>query len=568
MNFEKKELLSYEELELLVQGDVYENITEQGDLIVNKIKSLCFYNYCSLYIYDKAMKLYKEVLSHSDHQIKAFITRYITTSKSNLTNEQKELFKYKYKNKLKNITSNNFYEKAKSQIITGITKDYEVFGADFYQIHFINGYIDLKTLEFKERTSDQYVKTYIPREYKASSKAQREELLKRIRKIYRDEKDLKAILYILGSALTGKAIHEQKILFLLGQGSAGKSKIMELTQEAFSVYFETLSNEAFSLSNKNADKTFSTFYKRPEIRMIWINEPKEDKMNKSTFKEFCEGKMKGKLLWENGEHPFNHNALPIFTANTMPNITMDTGVKRRIRGYYHTSKFTEDPKDVDEKNGIFLKDRDFLENIKKEGLLNAWIDILSEYANKYCKFESVEIPESFAKATEEMIEVNDHIQDFIDAKLEITNKGKENRIGKNEMLKLYKELYPNRYLTPQQIISVLKEKGIHYDKSVRNPIDGIRGCFIGVEYRTEAILDEGETKKPDPLDNGIKPIESEDTKAYKEMCAKYKELEEKYNKLLEKQEKKKKKKETKIKEKELTKEENLELFEDELDNFI
>jgi hypothetical protein len=45
---------------------------------------------------------------------------------------------------------------------------------------------------------------------------------------------------------------------------------------------------------------------------------------------------------------------------------MDTGVKRRFRGCNHMSKFTSDKKLVNESKNIFLKDRDFLDNIVQE----------------------------------------------------------------------------------------------------------------------------------------------------------------------------------------------------------
>ena len=125
---------------------------------------------------------------------------------------------------------------------------------------------------------------------------------------------------------------------------------MIITQKAVECYLETLEEDAFSESNKNADKTFSTFYNKLSVRIIWTNEPKEDKMNKSTFKKFCEGVMKGKLLYKNGVHDFKHYGLPIFTSNIMPTINVDSGVKRRFRCYNHTSEFTIDKSKVDEKN--------------------------------------------------------------------------------------------------------------------------------------------------------------------------------------------------------------------------
>jgi phage/plasmid-associated DNA primase len=152
-------------------------------------------------------------------------------------------------------------------------------------------------------------------------------------------------------------------------------------------------------------------------------------MNVTSFKKLVEGEMKGKLLYENGTHNFNHNALPIFTANLLPNIKIDGGVKRRFRGYYHVSNFTTNKNEVDESKNIYLVDRDLVNNAVKDDLLDGFIDILAGYANKWINGEEIPFPKSFQPATEEMMEVNDHIQDFIDAKLKFTESDKD-RIGK------------------------------------------------------------------------------------------------------------------------------------------
>ena len=349
----------------------------------------------------------------------------------------------------------------------------------------MNGYLDMKTNEFKQRVlGSHFVVDAINREYKKSKKSHREELKTKLKLIYPINEDFKTILYILGSAMTGKATKLQKILFLLGKGSAGKSSIMQITKCAVECYFDELGSDAFSMSNKNKDKTFSTFYNRPFVRIIWINEPKTDKMEKSTFKSFCEGQMKGTLLFRDKEHDFGHNGLPIFTANEMPNIDVDDGVKRRIRGYEHLSKFTDDANAVDETKNVYLKDIDFIENIKNsDALKNAWVDILCLYGHKWFKGEKIPDPITFKNTTKEMIDVNDHFKDFIDAQIKFTDGGDSDRIGKNTMLSKYKEMFKNQFPTLQKLIGGLKEKGIVYDGDKR--CDNMKGSFIGVKFQDD-----------------------------------------------------------------------------------
>lgn len=494
MEFKKEDLLTLQDFKNLLVYDV----NDRADIITNNLINYVFYFNGALYKFDSKLVIYKKVESkEDDDELLTIITKFISVSKKILVNKDNQEL---YDKSFKSFGENMNIQKMLPQIRVGLKREDVPFSPDFYQIHYRNGFINLKTLKFENRIiGKHFVRAYINREYKPSSKEQQEIILNRIRKIYPVKEDLESILYILGSAMTGKATKEQKILFLLGLGESGKSTILLLTQKAIDCYFQQLEEDAFSNSNTNKDKTFSTFYDGQHIRIIWTNEPKEDGMNVSVFKMFVEGVIKGKLLYKNGIHQFEHNGLPVFTANTLPNIKMDTGVKRRFRGCNHMSKFTSDKKLVNESKNIFLKDRDFLDNIVQEGLLDAWIDILSIYANKWINGEEIPLSKNFQQATEEMINVNDIYQDFIDSKLKITT-DEGDKIGKNLMLSMFKEMYPNRGICIQTLISKLGERKIEYNSSLRCKDDNTRGCFKCVGLRdcddeiVEPQLDIIETK--------------------------------------------------------------------------
>ena len=492
MVFDKKDLLSYESIEELLCS-LSPNV--RARIIAKKLKKYCFFTNGFLYKYDSKIVIYKQIDELKDQELISMITDYLTESLSALNKEQKKIIKLERGKEFNKMCENSNIHKNLPQLMVELQEPNNKFGADYYQIHYRNGYLDLKTREFKPRIPNKhFVCNYINRKYTKSNKEQREKVYEHVRKIYPIKEDLEAILYIFGSALTGKATKEQKILFLLGVGSNGKSIIMNITMKAFEGYIETLEEEAFSMSNKSPDKTFSTFYGKPYIRIVWNNEPKADKMNATTFKKFVEGEMKGKLLFKNGTYNFNHNALPLFTANIMPNIDIDEGVKRRFRGYNHKSVFTSNKNEVDDSKNIYFKDRDLLEKFDSEKLYDAWVDILSKYACKWVNGEEIPCPESFQSATNEMMNANDKMQDFIDAKLEISqDDDKKKRIGKNEMVRLYKELYPTKNITTQQMISLLKNK-VKWDKEIRCPITGIKGCFYGVIERYKMLSDDKEVK--------------------------------------------------------------------------
>lgn len=518
MEFEKKDLLNYDEIKKLLTND---SPNERADVICNKLKKYVFTRDEKIYKYDIDMVVYKSYpLKKNNHMILSIVTSFLSKSKKNLTKEQKKILKIENKEKFKKLSENSTVNRMLPQILITLIDDELKFEGDFYEIHYKNGYINLKTLNFEKRIPNKhFVTNYIKRVYKPSTQAQRNEFIRRIKKIYPKQEDMVAIFFILGSALTGKATKEQKILFLLGGGGNGKSAILKILQTAIEGYLETLEEDAFSISNKNADKTFSTFHERPHIRIVWNNEPKADQMNVTSFKKFVEGEMKGKLLYENGTHNFNHNALPVFTANFLPNIKIDGGVKRRFRGYYHTSEFVAKKEEVNESKNKYLVDRDFETDMKKDDLLDAFIDILSEYANKWINGEEIPCPKSFQQATEEMMEVNDHVQDFIDAKLKFTEDENKDRIGKNDMLALYNQLYPKKHVSVQHLIGLLKAKEVKWEPGLRCPLTSIRGCFVGVVEKTDNdinIDDETEEIPVNPLDYGldIKPEEKQPPKEF------------------------------------------------------
>ena len=527
MKFSKTDLLTYDEVMSLLLSD---SPNDRADIISKKLNKYCFYFNNVLYKFDSNLILYKKIDYMIDEELITIITGYISKSKNELSKENDKLLNQINSKAYKTISEESFINKSLKQIKVGLKVDENKFKPDFYEIHYKNGFIDIKTNTFKKREiGKHYVCNYINRDYKPSTKEQKNQLYDGVlNKIYPVKTDLNAILFIMGSAITGKATKLQKILFLLGLGSSGKSTILQLSEKAFPCYFETLSEDAFSENNKNKDKTFSTFKENNCVRIVWINEPKTDKMDDSAFKKFCEGIMKIKLLWKDGEHNIEHYALPVFTANIMPNINVDTGVKRRFRAYGHISEFTEQKERINESKNIYLCDRDLMDKIIDNNLLDAWVDILVEYANKWYKGEEIPIPDSFKTATNEIMDANDHFQDFIDKKLMKTNGGETDRIGKENMITIYKSMFPHRGINIQLLIPKLREKGIEYKCDLR--FEGVKGCFIGVKEKdTDGTVEES------PLDSGIEindDVVKQKDKQINELKQKLKDMEEEMKTLM------------------------------------
>jgi len=512
MEFKNTDLMTSEEIEIIASLR-YPN--EKANIIVKGLSKYCFIRKCMLYVIENNITYTTSQLSISKAKLITMITFYLQKSYQGLSDDKQDILKYKYAKNFFQMFENTSVEKYYNQIITLLEKNDTTFDDTPYQIHFNNGYFDLKDKSFKERIlHTHYITKFIKRDYSKSSKKERDEMMKHIRKIYPDNEDLKCILTILGSALTGKSNVDQDTLFLLGKGSAGKSFIMELSQKTFECYFKELKNDTFSNNNSKIDKILNSFANNPQIRITWINEIKDVKIDETLFKKFCEGKLQTTKLFEDESHDIIHNSKAFITANTMIGIKVDTGVARRFKGYTHQSKFVDGKNEkVDESNHKYLMDQYLLENIvKSNNLLNAWFDILAEYSYKWIGGEKPNFSKNFTDTKDSVLNSNDILQDFIDGHL-VVSLTSDDRISKNDMELQFKKVYPDKHLSTVQLITSLKDKGLNYNPSMR--VHGVRGCFTHIKLKVKKLV--GNAIQPNDCRDYMLKIEEDLALARKEI---------------------------------------------------
>jgi hypothetical protein len=450
----------------------------KGDLMYSLKDSNIYV--CEVFDSDKFLSIITEVLRKSFNSLS-------DNEKTTLQNHRK----------VKCIFENSSVKKYLPQLKVRLTMNSISFDTYFNEIHFLNGYMSLKTMEFKQREfGKHFITKTIQRQYKEPSANDKKIIEDCLKKIVPDKEDLKTILMTFGSALSGYSTTDQDLLILLGEGSAGKSFLLELTSLVVECYFKELKDDTFSLANSKIDKIMNSFANDPQIRYSWINEPKDTKWDDSVMKTFCDGKLQTTKLYNEGSHTIQHFSKPILTMNVMPNVKSDSGIARRLKGYEHKSKFVDDAKDVDESKHIYLKDKLLLTKYKAQPqILNAFFQILATHCKLWLDGESITYSKNFHDTKNNVISSNDHIQDFVDFRLKITNT-ENDRIGKDDMLNLYREKFPNKFLTMQQLISLLKSKNIKYNSDFR--VNNVKGAFYCV-------------KVIDDLDREIEQVENEET---------------------------------------------------------
>jgi hypothetical protein len=488
-------LLSKDDIEELIDFD---SPYEKANFIYQFIKDMCLIYNKSLYIKQKN-NTYKIYSSYNDILI-TMITKLFCDSVKELSKE--DLIKFKtglYRKSFVDFQSNTGISKYIPQLVTMLTMDEVIFDYTPGEIHFKNGFINVKEHKLYPRTDSHYITKYINRDYEPSTESQRNAYYAILNKIYPNKIDRDLVLSIISTSLSWKAPTLAISLFLIGLGSSGKSTILLHLQQALECYFHELKSDTFS-NDKNMDKVLNTFSNNPQILLAWINEMDSKKCNTSVYKSFCDGVVNTVKLYQEESHNIKLSALCVATSNEMPNIQQDSGSKRRMKGYQHQSKFTKNPEEVNESKNIYLADKSL--NDKVPILYNAIFDIYCKHCSEWLNGKEIDFNKSkhFQDTTDLICETNDYFQDFIDKHLKITQKH-EDRIGKEEMRELFLCMFKDKHVSVLNVISALTDKGIKYSKDYR--CNSLKGCFYGVKIKDDD--DEVEDDKIDdtPVNNKV-----------------------------------------------------------------
>ncbi len=338
LKFHNKDFLTFDEIETLI---ISVKPNEKAKMISNKLLNYFIINNGTFYRFDDVSILYLKENNDNDY-ILTFITLFIEKSFDNLSNDKKEILQLKYKKSYDKIFLNSDVNKYLPQLITYLTNNKIDFSdPQTNKIHFKNGYYDFKLGKFEKRIMGKdYINIFIDRDYFVSEKSDIETIMNEIKKIYPKEDDRNYLLMTYGIAFTGQACAEQTILFLTGLGSSGKSTLLEMCKKAFQDYVFTLPKNTFSKGNSKVDKILNTYLSRPSIRLSHINEIEDVRLDESLFKDYTDGSCQTTALYQDGANDFKHFSKLVISANTFPNIKIDTGVARRIDSFTHTSEFT------------------------------------------------------------------------------------------------------------------------------------------------------------------------------------------------------------------------------------
>ena len=303
-------------------------------------------------------------------------------------------------------------------------------------IGFNNGVYDLETYEFRDGHPDDYISFTTGIEYIEYKKDDpiNSEITEFIDQILPKEEMKIYLLKLFASFLSGN-IKDEKFHIFTGTGANGKSKIIELFQNAFGDYCGQFNVTLLTQKRVKSNETNSELAQAKGKRFMVLQEPCEDeKLNTGFMKELTGGdKIIARGLYKDPME-FKPQFSIVLTCNHLPNVPSDDGgTWRRLRVVQYSSKFIENPNPV--KKNEFKIDTEL--SLKFDGWKENFMGILIHYYKKYMN-EGIYEPEEVLICTKEYQKENDIMKNYIDERI---GKKEHSFLTQNELYADFKYWY-------------------------------------------------------------------------------------------------------------------------------
>ncbi len=342
-------------------------------------------------------------------------------------------------------------------------------------INFKNGLLNLETGIFRERIKEDYLSFTLPYNYDENKINKKKiifiksELLKMTNN---KEELLEFILMWNAYCITGET-NMQKLLFIIGHtASNGKSTISRIYEKVFPNYFVQLDKRTF---NEDYTKSHKQLMEIKYKRYIYIEELDQKKIDVSLIKSIVDnGSIPIEILYGTKLDMIIYGKLNGSSNHDLV-FKSDNGIKRRGLALQTTNQFVE-KEFVDEKNGKYLMDRNFLDLFDDEEYKMSYVSILLEYTQKYYKDKTFKIPKNISNEFNDVCDNNDIMSNFLETYFTITL-NENDIISKTNFMNLW-DIENNKY-DSKYVLSEIKRFNLKYDKSKR--LNNQRGVIIGIK---------------------------------------------------------------------------------------
>ena len=248
----KAYLLSIDEITELMTDTMAAN---QAKLIYPHISNVCFITGDKLYIRCENLMYTAHAGEKVPKELLVLLLQLHADSYAALTPKDKEYLTLKFK-KVDAFGRKPFVANYLESLQSMLTVDHIKVNLTPRQIHFLNGYVDTETLEFKPRqVGKHFITRAIPWNYTKPTDDDMAEVLTILKKIFPVAEDLACMLRIMGSTLSWECTKDQTALFILGTGASGKSFFMDMISKCLGdIYVHEFQCDTFESGNSKQDK--------------------------------------------------------------------------------------------------------------------------------------------------------------------------------------------------------------------------------------------------------------------------------------------------------------------------
>jgi len=304
----------------------------------------------------------------------------------------------------------------------------DVLDSHAHLIGFENGVYDLRMHEFRDGLPDDYISYTTGRHYIPFDPTciESQEINQFMSSVFTND-NLKRFMKDTMACVIDGGIRQEKFYIFTGNGSNGKSKILELLQRSIGDYFCILPIALLTQKRTASNNAQSELERTKGRRVAVMQEPGEnERLNIGLMKELSGGDrilVRG-LFKEPIE--FKPQFKMIMTANELPEVPSDDGgTWRRIRVVEFTSKFVEHPAKPKE----FPMDPELSD--KFERWADTFISMLIDH-HKSINPKNIDEPVEVRIATEGYKKNNDIIGQYISEKM-VADEARTERVLLNKV---------------------------------------------------------------------------------------------------------------------------------------
>mgnify|MGYP000097236081 CR=1 FL=1 len=317
---------------------------------------------------------------------------------------------------------------------------------------FNNGVMDFKSKEFRAGKPDDFISKCTQTDYKPLDRENDMTSIKEIETYFHElfpRIEMYEYMWVhMASLMTGETEKTQCLHYYHGNGSNGKSLLINLFEDIFGDYAVSLDANFFTGSRSGRGSATPDMAKLPGSRLAITQEPTEGGkpvvLTEGPMKQLTSGtdRINYRSLYKDEEH-FQPQCHSIICANDyIPIRSLDDGTWRRIRVVPFESVFTENPKHDDpDKPYQFHVDREIKMKFK------TWVPVITAMlVEKAFEYKGlVPICPIVAKASANYRRREDYVSAFIEDHFEPCEPNPYERLQKSVVQRLFTDWYTKEY---------------------------------------------------------------------------------------------------------------------------